>query len=67
MGLSYPLLSDPAQNMINAYGVLSDNGPFAMRSYFLIGTDGTIQWSAVNQGIIPNDTVIDAVKNALGN
>ncbi len=43
MGLSFPLLSDPAQNVINAYGVLSDSGPFAMRSYFLIETDGTIQ------------------------
>ena len=66
MGLSYPLLSDPDKKIVDAYGVLSDNGPFALRSYFFIGMDGKLMWLAVNQGIIPNDTVIEALKNALG-
>ena len=66
MNLTYPLMSDPEKKVIDAYGVLSDRGPFAMRSYLLIGTDGKILWSAVNQGILPNDAVLEAVTTALG-
>ncbi len=67
MCLSYPLLSDTDNNIVDAYGVLNDNGTFALRSYFLIGMDGKLKWLAVNQGIIPNETVIEALNNALGN
>ena len=33
---------------------------------FSLRQTGQYNRSAVNQGIIPNDTVIDAIKNALG-
>ena len=65
MGLSYPLLSDPNKKIVDAYGVLSDDGPFALRSYFFIGMDGKLKWLTVNQGIIPNETVIEALNNTL--
>ena len=65
MELTYPLLSNPERTVINDYGVLSDRGTFAIRSYFLVGQDGKIKWLTVNQGILTNDTVLEAVKNAL--
>jgi len=67
MSLTYPLLSDPERSVINAYGVISDRGPFAMRSYFLVGTDGKIKWLTVNKGILPNEEVLEAIKTALQN
>lgn len=65
MELTYPLLSNPETNVINDYGVLGENNPFAIRSYFLVGQDGKIKWLAVNQGILENEAVLEAVKNAL--
>lgn len=67
MNLTYPLLSDPDRSVINAYGVISDRGPFAMRSYFLVGKDGKIKWLTVNKGILPNEEVLEAIKTALQN
>jgi len=65
MELTYPLLSNPEKTVITDYGVLSDSSPFAIRSYFLVGQDGKIKWLAVNKGILPNEEVLEAVKNAL--
>ena len=67
MSLTYPLLSDPEATVIKSYGVLSDSdrGVFATRSYFLVGKDGNLKWVAVNQSVLPNEEVLEAIKNAL--
>ena len=41
LGISYPILSDPAKDVARAYGVLSPSG-FASRWTFYIGRDGRI-------------------------
>lgn len=41
LGISYPILSDPAKDVAKAYGVLSASG-FAARWTFYIGADGRL-------------------------
>jgi thioredoxin-dependent peroxiredoxin len=55
LGLDYPLLSDPAKRVAQAYGVVGPDQPFASRWTFYVGLDGTIahidkQISASNIG-----------------
>jgi peroxiredoxin Q/BCP len=42
LGLDYPVLSDPAKTVAQAYGVVDRDQPFASRWTFYIGTDGRI-------------------------
>ena len=42
LGIDYPLLSDPAKTVAQAYGVVDDDRPFASRWTFYIGVDGRI-------------------------
>ena len=41
LGISYPILSDPAKDVARAYGVLSPSG-FASRWTFYVGADGRL-------------------------
>ena len=41
LGISYPILSDPAKDVARAYGVLAPSG-YASRWTFYIGADGRI-------------------------
>jgi peroxiredoxin Q/BCP len=41
IGISYPILSDPAKQVARAYGVLAPSG-YASRWTFYIGADGRI-------------------------
>ena len=41
LGLTYPILSDPAKDTARAYGVLAPSG-YASRWTFYIGADGRI-------------------------
>ncbi len=47
-GLAYPLASDfwPHGAMLNAYGVLRDNGQ-AARAVLAVGVDGTLEFAKV--------------------
>jgi thioredoxin-dependent peroxiredoxin len=42
LGVDYPLLSDPARRVAEAYGVADHDQPFASRWTFYIGVDGRI-------------------------
>lgn len=47
-GLSYPLLGDLKKEVATAFGVLREDG-LSERATFIIGKDGVIKWSKVNE------------------
>lgn len=49
-GYFFPLLSDfwPHGRTAHSYGVLDEQGGFAIRGTFLVARDGTIAWTQVN-------------------
>ncbi len=44
LGVDYPLLSDPTKRTAKAYGVVSEEQPFASRWTFYIGRDARISY-----------------------
>jgi thioredoxin-dependent peroxiredoxin len=42
LGLTYPILSDPAKKVARAYGVITGDRPYPSRWTFYIGRDGKI-------------------------
>jgi len=42
LGLTFPLLSDPKQTAIRAFGVLDENTGVAWPTVFVVGRDGKI-------------------------
>ena len=42
LGVDYPLLSDPARGVAQAYGVVDADQPYASRWTFYIGVNGRI-------------------------
>ncbi|HEY3412324.1 MAG TPA: peroxiredoxin [Armatimonadota bacterium] len=47
-GLSYPLASDNTHEVSRAYGVLKEDEGIAYRGLFIIGPDGTLEYSVVH-------------------
>ena len=59
-GADFPLLSDPAKAVAEAYGVLQA-GTFARRETFYIGVDGTIL--KIDRNVQPDTSAQDMVAN----
>jgi peroxiredoxin len=66
-GLPYPLASDWKRTVSRAYGVFNEDGGYAQRSTFVIGSDGTVVYE--NRRFSAGDpshyeAVVDAVRRA---
>ncbi|MBI4173896.1 MAG: redoxin domain-containing protein [Candidatus Aenigmarchaeota archaeon] len=46
LGISFPLLSDPARDVIKRYGVLAADGA-SERAYFIVDRDGVVRFKHV--------------------
>ena len=66
LGISYPILSDPAKDVARSYGVLGPSG-YASRWTFYIGADGRIL--DVDKNVSPSSHGADVAKRLaeLGN
>lgn len=63
---SFPILSDNVEKeTIKAYGVFNSKNKIAYRSYFLIGKDKKIIWSATENKLLENNVVVENIKKAL--
>ena len=47
-GLNFPLISDLTKQISQDYGVLIDEAGISLRGLFIIGPDGTLRQSTVN-------------------
>lgn len=71
MKLPYPLLSDfPDRKVIRAYGVLNEKSMIAIRTFFLIDSQGKIRrkWIIPNPAttVVYSDTVLRDIEEVMG-
>ena len=69
--LPFPLLSDfPDRKTIRAYGILNERSMNALRTFFLIDSQGVIRkkWVIENQAttVVYSDTVLQGIREAMG-
>jgi peroxiredoxin len=64
-GFGFPMLADfwPHGAVASAYGVLHQEAGVARRGSFLIDSEGTVRWTALNE--IPDARDIDEAKKAI--
>ena len=60
LGLDFPVLYNPAADVVEAYGVLNPYASYAVPSTFIIDTDGAIRWQHVGSAShrTPNSEII---------
>ena len=47
LGLDFPILYDPAGDVVKSYGVLNQAAGYATPSTFIVDTEGAIQWEFI--------------------
>ena len=47
LGLEFPILYDPAADVVKSYGVLNQAAGYATPSTFIVDTEGVIQWEFI--------------------
>ena len=44
LGLEFPILYNPAKDVVKNYGVYNSSNGYAIPSVFIVDTDGVIRW-----------------------